>query len=79
MNRFINFIFHKQIFALLLGIIDGILTALTLAAGRIVTEEVISLDLAFRIALATSITSSFVFFIAEYTQQRQDLVTAEKP
>jgi predicted membrane protein (TIGR00267 family) len=78
MNRIINFIFHKQIFALLLGIIDGILTALTLAAGRIISEEMISLTLALRIAFATSLTSSFVFFIAEYTQLRQELITVEK-
>ncbi len=44
---------HDQVFALLIGLTDGILTALTLAAGKIVrAQDVVDLSLALRISLS---------------------------
>lgn len=67
------------LFPLVIGPVDGILTALTLAAGRIVSpDQVIDLALAIRIALAASLSGGFVFFVAEYARLRSDLVHAER-
>lgn len=70
---------RKQAFPLIVGPADGILTALTLAAGRIVgSDQPIDISLAIRIALATSISGGFVFFVAEYARLRGELVHAEQ-
>jgi VIT1/CCC1 family predicted Fe2+/Mn2+ transporter len=70
---------RERMFALLIGVIDGILTALTLAAGRVLSAER-SLDstLAFRIPAASALSGAFVFFVAEYARQRGELVRAER-
>jgi predicted membrane protein (TIGR00267 family) len=70
---------HENIFALVIGLTDGILTALTLASGRVVNSTgAISIGLALRIAAASSISGVFVFFTAEYVRQRGALVHAER-
>jgi predicted membrane protein (TIGR00267 family) len=59
--------------------VDGILTALTLAAGRIASpQEPIDASLALRIGLAASLSGGFVFFVAEYARRRGELVHAER-
>lgn len=69
----------EHLFPLVTGSIDGILTALTLAAGRIVTpHQAIDLMLAVRIALAACLSGGFVFFVAEYAHLRAELVHAER-
>ncbi|HEX5154015.1 MAG TPA: hypothetical protein VFW07_21360 [Parafilimonas sp.] len=72
--------FQKQLFALVLGLIDGILTVLTLATGKVLTTngESFSLSLALRVAFVTAISGSFVYFISEYSRQRNLLIHAEK-
>jgi predicted membrane protein (TIGR00267 family) len=70
---------HENIFALVIGLTDGILTALTLASGRVVdSTEPITIGLALRISAASSISRVFVFFMAEYVRQRRELVHAER-
>jgi predicted membrane protein (TIGR00267 family) len=62
-----------------IGPVDGILTALTLAAGRILTpDQPIDISLALRIALAASLSGGFVFFVAEYARLRGELVHAAR-
>jgi predicted membrane protein (TIGR00267 family) len=70
----------KNLFALVLGLIDGILTVLTLATGKVLdkTGEEFSLSLALRVAFVTAISGCFVYFISEYTKQRHALVKFEK-
>lgn len=62
------------------GLIDGILTALALAAGRLVHAEGegATLGLAFRVSLAAGATTIFVFFVAHYAQLRMELIRHER-
>jgi predicted membrane protein (TIGR00267 family) len=70
---------RENVFALVIGLMDGILTALTLAAGKIVeTGSPLSIDLAFRISVGAAASGVCVFFVAEYARQRGDMVHAEK-
>jgi predicted membrane protein (TIGR00267 family) len=70
---------RENTFPLVVGPIDGILTALTLAAGRIsAAEQPIDISLAVRIGLAASLSGGFVFFVAEYARRRGELVHAER-
>lgn len=67
-----------HVFALVIGLTDGILTALTLAAAKVVSStDPITAGLALRIAAASSLSGMFVFFAAEYIHQRGGLVRAE--
>jgi predicted membrane protein (TIGR00267 family) len=64
---------------LIAGFCDGILTALTLAAGRIVASaSPISLGLALRVATAGASSSVFMFAVAHYAQSRGELSEAER-
>jgi predicted membrane protein (TIGR00267 family) len=70
---------HENIFALVIGLTDGILTALTLASGKVFSStEPITISLALRISAASSLSGVFVFFAAEYMRQRAELVHAER-
>jgi len=70
---------REHIFSLVIGPVDGMLTALTLAAGRIVSpDRPIDMLLALRIALAATLSGGFVFFVAEYARLRGELVHAER-
>jgi predicted membrane protein (TIGR00267 family) len=70
---------HENIFALVIGLTDGILTALTLASGKAFNStEPITISLALRISAASSLSGVFVFFTAEYMRQRGELVHAER-
>ncbi len=72
-------ILPEHIFAVVTGLTDGILTALTLGAGRIVAStEPITIGLAFRISIASSLSGVFVFFTADYIRQRRQLVYFER-
>jgi predicted membrane protein (TIGR00267 family) len=66
-------------FALIIGLVDGLLTALILAAGKVVAaQESIHLSDAWRVAMVASISAVFTFFVAQYSRFRHDLVHAEK-
>jgi predicted membrane protein (TIGR00267 family) len=61
------------------GLVDGILTALTLAAGRLLRPSAeVSGSLAFRIGIATGLMTLFVFFVAHYAELRAELSRAER-
>ena len=61
------------------GVSDGMLTALTLAGGRMIgASGGLSGGLALSVAAAASVTQIFVFFVARYAQFRQELVHAER-
>jgi len=66
-------------FPAVLGITDGILTALTLAAGHMLNSgDLLSFSLALRISSVSLLTSLFMFFTAEYARLRGELVHAAK-
>jgi predicted membrane protein (TIGR00267 family) len=66
-------------FDLVAGLGDGILTALTLAGGRLLgPEPAMSVGLALRVAVAASISGAFIFFVAHYAVLRGELVEAER-
>jgi len=66
-------------FDLVAGLSDGILTALTLAAGTILNPaSSISISIALRVGAFSAITGMFIFFIARYEDLRIELVEAER-
>ncbi len=69
----------SHVFPFVIGLTDGILTALTFAAAKVVrSPDPLTLGLALRIAAASSLSGMFVFFAAEYIHQRGALVRAER-
>jgi len=60
------------------GLVDGILSALTLAAGKLLDPGGNTLSLVVKVSIATACTTLFVFFVAHYAQLRADLVYAER-
>lgn len=60
------------------GLIDGILNALTLAAGRLVGEGGPIIATGAKVAAVTACTTSFVFFVAHYAQLRSELVRSAR-
>ena len=65
---------------LVLGITDGILNALTLAAGAILrgSGDGLSVTLAGRVGAASCVTAAFTMFVADYAERRSRLVRASK-
>jgi hypothetical protein len=77
--RWLRRLLAREPLALVLGVADGALTAVTLGAGRLVGNgPPLDADLAIRIALAATVTSAFVFFVARYSELRRSLVHAER-
>lgn len=68
----------NQMFAVVVGLTDGILTALTLAAGHLVAGTKPTFGLSLRIAVGSAVCGVFVFYAAEYARLRGDLIHAEK-
>jgi VIT1/CCC1 family predicted Fe2+/Mn2+ transporter len=64
-------------FAIVVGLTDGIFTALTLASGHLVAGVKPTLGLSLRVALGSAICGVFVFFTAEYARLRGELIHAE--
>lgn len=61
------------------GMVDGILNALTLAAGPLLKPHGgASLGLASRVGAAAALTTLFVFFVAHYAELRAELVRTER-
>ena len=73
-------IFHRrQAFAAVLGMTDGVLNSLTLAAGRLIEPgSGVSLSLALRVGVASALAGGVVFFTAELAQRNSELVHAEQ-
>lgn len=64
---------------LVAGLSDGILTALTLSAGKLIqADSLLTLDLALRVAVAGASSSAFMLFVAHYSQLRGELAEAER-
>jgi predicted membrane protein (TIGR00267 family) len=63
----------------LLGLIDGILTVLTLATGHVMRpNDPVTLSLAIKVSLATSFSGACIFFFSKYSNLRQHLIHTEK-
>jgi predicted membrane protein (TIGR00267 family) len=61
------------------GLIDGILTALTLTASKLLSSAAsIEANLALRVGAAAGATTIFVFFVAHYAELRAELIRAER-
>lgn len=73
-------LFKEQLFALLLGLIDGILTVLALATGHVLKrgEKPITWSLSLKVAFATAVSGACIYFFSEYSRQRHRLIHAER-
>ncbi len=61
-----------------LGLSDGILTALTLSGGTLVkADQSLTSALASRIAFASLVSGAFLFFVSTYSRLRGELIHAE--
>ena len=70
---------RRQGFAAVLGLTDGILNSLTLAAGRLIEpDNSLSLSLSLRVGVASALAGGVVFFTAEVAQRNHELVHAER-
>jgi VIT1/CCC1 family predicted Fe2+/Mn2+ transporter len=70
---------REHLFAFVIGLADGILTTLTLATGKVIgSHQAIEGMLALRIATAGAASGAFIFFIAQYSHLRGELVHAER-
>jgi len=78
MNK-LTTILRRQLFAWMLGLIDGILTVLTLATGHVLRlDDPVTLSLAIKVAFATSLSGACIYFFSEYSNLRHRLIHAEK-
>jgi predicted membrane protein (TIGR00267 family) len=74
-----SFLPRESLLPVVLGFSDGIMTALTLAAGRLTSRaQPVTAGLALRIALAALGSGAFVFFIARYAELRRELIRSER-
>ncbi len=70
---------REMLLAAVLGFSDGILTELTLAAGRLTNAgQPVSVGLALRIATGALASGAFVFFVARYSELRHELIRSEQ-
>lgn len=70
---------QRQLLPIVLGVSDGVLTALILATGSLVDpRRHIAMNMALRISASAFATGAFVFFVARYSQLRAELVVAER-
>lgn len=70
---------RENLFATVIGLMDGILTALTLAAAKIIDSTTpLTLGLTSRIAAGAAVSAACIFFVADYARLRRELVHAEQ-
>lgn len=70
---------REYAFPLITGLTDGILTALTLGAGKVFeSNEPIDASLMWRLAAAAALSAAVIFFVADYARMRLELVHAER-
>ncbi len=70
---------REHAFPLITGLTDGILTALTLGAGKVFElNKPIKADLMWRLAGAAALSAAVIFFVADYSRLRLDLVHSER-
>jgi predicted membrane protein (TIGR00267 family) len=69
----------KTRFYVVAGFSDGLLTALTLAGGKIINpESSMTFNLALRVGLYAAITGVFIYFLAHYQELRNELAVSER-
>jgi predicted membrane protein (TIGR00267 family) len=79
MKNPVAFLRNRTLLPAVFGLADGILTALTLAAGQLTgPSHEMPIDRGIRIALAALVSSAFVFYVAHYAQLRGELIDAER-
>jgi len=70
---------RKLMLPVVLGLCDGILTTLVLAAGRLTdVAQPMTLGFAIRIALVAFLSGAFVFYVARYADLRYELIHAAR-
>ena len=75
----VRFSWPESSFPYVLGLVDGMLTALTLASGKLMGgSRGFDSMMAVRISVASAVSGAFVFFAAEYTRLRGGLTRAER-
>ncbi|MBN9121865.1 MAG: hypothetical protein J0I06_22445 [Planctomycetes bacterium] len=80
MSRILSYVVRREnVRSLIAGVCDGILTALTLTAARLLDPaSPVGYGLAVRVAAAAFLSGAFVFFVAHYAELRVQLVRAER-
>ena len=68
----------RVLFAVVLGVSDGILNALTLASATVLHGVGLDLDLGVRVGVVAMASAWFTLFVAEYAQYRSELARAER-
>lgn len=69
---------NKVLLPVTMGLTDGILTALTLTANSLISNQPrVSALLALRVAGVAFFSGAFVYFVTKYAEFRQELVHAE--
>ena len=68
----------RLVFAMALGVSDGILNALTLASATVVHGSGLTMGLAARVGTVALASAVLTLFVAEYAQLRLELVRAER-
>lgn len=70
---------QRFLLAATMGVTDGILTALVLAAGLLTSSGArVTLGLSVRVAGVAFFSGAFVYFVSKYAESRQQLVHAEQ-
>lgn len=65
-------------FAIALGVSDGILNALTLASATVLRGVGLNLSLTVRVGIVAFASAVLTLFVAEYAQNRLELIRAER-
>lgn len=79
MRRRIRGLVARSTLPLVLGLVDGLLNALTLAAGSLVGSGApVGYPLAFRVGLVALTTAAFAVFVADYADRRAYLMRASR-
>lgn len=80
MSTSLDWIFRRdRCLPLVAGLCDGILTALTLAAGRMLdATEPMTMGVALRVAAGAFASGVFIFFVGHYATLRGELIHAER-
>jgi len=70
---------RERCLPLVAGLCDGILTALTLAAGRMLdAERPMTFGVATRVATGALASGAFIFFVGHYASLRGELIHSER-
>lgn len=80
MKKVFDWLFRRnRCLPLVAGLCDGILTALTLAAGRMLdAAQPMTTGIALRVATGALASGAFIFFVSHYASLRGELIHAER-